>query len=96
MQSNLNSVIELLKKEVLTRAGISIINQANLPELAVQILAATGQQLSQVALSRMYGFMESKFGPSLFTLQVLSLYCDYQSWETFIKLKGQDVLLRDN
>jgi hypothetical protein len=96
MQSNLNTAIESLKQRVLIRAGINEIDPANLPELAAKISATTGRQLSEVALSRMYGFMESKFGPSLFTLQVLSLYCGYQCWETFIKLKGQDVLFDEN
>lgn len=83
--------IELLKKQVLISAGLVSITEADMPVLANKIRKATGKELSRTSLSRLYGFKEAKFGPSLFALHVLANFCGYESWEKFY----QDALLVD-
>jgi hypothetical protein len=78
--------IELIKKYVLINAGLSSVIEGDIPVLADRIRKVTGKQLSQITLSRLYGFKEAKFGPSLFTLYVLANFCGYESWEKFCEV----------
>ncbi|UOE50396.1 hypothetical protein MTO98_04825 [Mucilaginibacter sp. SMC90] len=50
-----------------------------------QILEKTKQRVSETTLKRIYGFAYSKFNPSMFTLNTLSRYCDYEGWDDFCK-----------
>ena len=75
--------IELLKKQVLIKANLSSVSEAEIVVLANKIKNITHKELSQITLCRLYGLKESKFGPSLFALQVLANFCGYESWEAF-------------
>ncbi|UOE49406.1 hypothetical protein MTO98_33980 [Mucilaginibacter sp. SMC90] len=75
--------IELLKKEVLINADLSPVTEADIAILANRIKKVTHKELSRITLSRLYGFNEARFGPSLFALQVLANFCGYESWEKF-------------
>ena len=54
--------------------------------LAASILNKTKIRLAEVTLKRIFGFTESKFNPSFFTLNTLSIYCGYQDWPEFCRL----------
>ncbi|AMR30624.1 hypothetical protein A0256_03890 [Mucilaginibacter sp. PAMC 26640] len=42
--------------------------------------------ISETTLKRLYGFAESKFNPSLFTLNALAVFCGYIGWDAFCQL----------
>lgn len=77
------SEIELLKQQVLINANLSLLSEAEIVVLASKIKKVTHKELSQITLCRLYGLKESKFGPSLFALQVLANFCGYESWKMF-------------
>lgn len=87
-----------LKELVLQIAGISILSAGLCGHLAALISKNTGRQISETTIKRLYGFAESNFQPSNFTLSTLSMLCgypDWMSWETrihrpmFSKCKNQ-------
>jgi len=80
--------IELLKKQVFIKAGLKSVGIADISPLISQIKKETNLDLSQVTLSRLFGYTDSKFGPSLFTLHVLSVYCGCESWDVFKEKNG--------
>lgn len=75
--------IDLIRKYVLINAGLSSVTEADMAVLANKIKKLTGKEISRITLSRLYGFKEAKFGPSLFALHVLANFCGYESWEKF-------------
>ncbi len=75
--------IELIKKHVLISANLSSVSEVDITVLANKIKKVTRKELSKTTLCRLYGLKESKFGPSLFALQVLANFCGYKSWEKF-------------
>lgn len=78
--------IELLKKQVLINEGIFSVIEADMEALTDKIRQVTCKELSSIALCKLYGFKETKFRPSLHTLNVLSNFCGYESWEKFCEL----------
>ncbi|WP_143065177.1 hypothetical protein [Mucilaginibacter gossypiicola] len=50
------------------------------------ILEKTGREISPSALNMTFGTMPSKFKPSYYTLNTLSIYCGYASWDDFCGL----------
>ncbi|MFD0793489.1 hypothetical protein ACFQZX_07655 [Mucilaginibacter litoreus] len=83
MLSFLPQYYDLLKKEVLTKSGIQNITPADCKLIAADIFNKTKHSISETTLKRMYGFAYSKFKPSLFTIDVMARYCNYQGWEDF-------------
>lgn len=78
--------IELIKKHVLINAELFPVTEADISVLADKVKKVTGREISQITLSRLYGFKKSKFGPSLFALQVLANFCGYESWGKFCEV----------
>ncbi|AYL98985.1 hypothetical protein [Mucilaginibacter celer] len=76
---------EGLKKFVLVEAGLSNIAPADCKTVEAYILEKTKQRVSETTLKRIYGFAYSKFNPSMFTLNTLARYCDYEGWDDFCK-----------
>ncbi|WP_121808859.1 NACHT domain-containing protein [Mucilaginibacter kameinonensis] len=76
---------ENLKNSVLAIAGLSNIAPADCKMLEALILEKTKQRVSETTLKRIYGFAYSKFNPSMFTLNTLSRYCDYEGWDDFCR-----------
>jgi hypothetical protein len=76
---------ESLKNAVLITAGLSNIAPADCKTLEAYILDKTKQRVSETTLKRIYGFAYSKFNPSMFTLNTLSRYCDYEGWDDFCR-----------
>lgn len=75
--------LELLKQMVLITARINAITPAIFKDLSTNILLATKRQVSNSTLKRIFGFAAYKFQPSLYTLNVLSEYCGFNSWIHF-------------
>jgi hypothetical protein len=76
---------EGLKKSVLLVAGVANIAPADCKTLEAYILEKTKQRVSETTLKRIYGFAYSKFNPSMFTLNTLARYCDFEGWDDFCK-----------
>src|ERR1700754_1957240 len=85
--------LEVLKKEVIDRAGITSITPAGCKALSLEISRATAQRISETTLKRIYGFAMSKFRPSLFTIDVLSKYCGYSGWAEFCVKQQDNIVL---
>jgi hypothetical protein len=47
------------------------------------ILTKTGREITLNALDRAFGIIPAKFKPSAYTLDTLSIYCGYASWDDF-------------
>ena len=78
-------LFELLKVCVLQEARIQNIIPSECGKLSELIFLKTKKRVSETTIKRIYGFALSKFNPSTFTLQTLSQYCGYSSWEEFYK-----------
>jgi hypothetical protein len=76
---------EGLKKSVLLVAGLANIAPADCKTVEAYVLEKTKQRVSETTLKRIYGFAYSKFNPSMFTLNTLARYCDYEGWDDFCK-----------
>ncbi|MBS7563875.1 hypothetical protein KHS38_05615 [Mucilaginibacter sp. Bleaf8] len=76
-------VLEKLKQQVLTEAGIKVVSPGDCRFLSARISGKTNKQISDTTLKRIYGFTFSKFLPSLYTLNILAEYCGYEGWEKF-------------
>ncbi|NOW98905.1 hypothetical protein [Mucilaginibacter sp. SG564] len=74
---------ETLKSRVLANANIRSITPGDCKALAFQIYSKTKLTVSETTLKRVYGFAYSKFKPSLFTIDVLAKFCDYEGWDDF-------------
>lgn len=79
---------EELKNCVLAAAEIKSITPADCKLIAFLINNKTKQNISETTLKRIYGFAYSKFRPSLFTIDVLAKFCDYDGWENFCERQG--------
>ena len=83
MTSFLIQHFDTLKKLVLTGGGFKNISPSDCKALSNLIYKKTNQQLSETTLKRVYGFAYSKFKPSLFTLDAMAKFCDYNGWADF-------------
>ncbi len=83
MNTFTNQCLELLKDQVLSTAGFKTISPADCKVISFLIKSKTRQTISETTLKRIYGFALSKFKPSLFTLDSLSKFCDYNGWADF-------------
>lgn len=76
-------VFEQLKQEVLDKAGLTIITPSDCQTLAFKISRQTKKQISDTTIKRIYGFALSSSVPSVYTLNLVSEYCGYSSWDYF-------------
>ncbi|WP_158826754.1 PAS domain S-box protein [Mucilaginibacter lacusdianchii] len=83
--------LEALKALTVSLAGITDLAAADCRGLSFTILVKTKLAVSDSALQRLYGFVQSKFPPSLFTLNVLSIFCGYDGWEMFCQSQISDI-----
>jgi len=81
--------VELLKTQVLIIAGIKNMVPADCRLLEHLITNKTKQRVSETTIKRLYGFALSQFKPSLFTVDVLAKYCDYNGWTDFYEKQDQ-------
>lgn len=74
---------ENLKKQILKISGFTNLIPANCKTISTLIEVKTRQKISETTLKRVFGFAFSKFQPSMFTLDVMSRFCDYRGWNDF-------------
>ncbi|WP_184550866.1 hypothetical protein [Mucilaginibacter sp. FT3.2] len=76
---------QLLKKLVLSVSNLSHVNPSDCKRLSELIFQKTKLKLSETTLKRVYGFANSEFKPSQFTIDTLLQYCGYHTWTSFLK-----------
>ncbi len=81
--------VDLLKEEVEKTFGRKILFSADCIYLQTHILKHLQFTLSFNTLRRFFGLMESKHRQSVYTLDVLSNYCGYSSFNHFVASKQQ-------
>ncbi len=81
--------VDLLKEEVEKTFGRKILFSADCIYLQTHILKHLQFTLSFNTLRRFFGLMESKHRQSVYTLDVLSNYCGYSSFNHFVASKEQ-------
>ncbi|PAW95302.1 hypothetical protein CKK33_18060 [Mucilaginibacter sp. MD40] len=83
MTAFLPHYFELLKHAVLKTADIKNITPHGCRILAAQIFTVTRNSVSETTLKRIYGFAQTKFKPSVFTINILAQFCGFPGWEDF-------------
>lgn len=83
MKTYLQAYFDKLKSFVLHKSQISQLVPADCYRLALEIKAATHKSVSETTLKRVFGFASSVHQPSIYTLNALAEYCDFDSWDTF-------------
>lgn len=78
--------IENLKIHIKQKSGISCNSFNDIEQLVCFIKKDTGECLSVQTLNRFYGLIKNKFSPSVVTLNILSRFLNYGSFEEFEKL----------
>lgn len=87
--SNLKNLIEV-------NYGSSVVNATDCLNISVLIAKCKYGNISPQTLRRLFGLVDTKFNPSLNTLNVLSQYCGYEDWAHFYKKSiHSDTLLQD-
>jgi hypothetical protein len=76
--------VDQLKFLVQNKLGRQIMSSSDCNLLANDIFKVTGVKISINTLRRLFHLMKSKYQPSLFTLDILSKYCNYSSYSDFI------------
>jgi hypothetical protein len=76
---------QLLKKLVLTVSNLSHVTPSDCKKLSEFIFQKTKLKISETTLKRVYGFANSEFKPSQFTIDTLLQYCGYHTWTSFLK-----------
>ncbi len=83
--------LQILKEMVSAVAGHAISSPADCSDVKEKIVVKTEHHISDVTIKRMYGFLPSKFFPSLYTLDILSNYCGYESWKNFCDVQAKEL-----
>jgi hypothetical protein len=80
--------IENIKKSIAQISGLSIDIPGDCKRLEMMVFEKTKKQISETTIKRFYGFALAKYDPSLFTLDTLAKYCNYNSWDDFLKVQS--------
>lgn len=82
--------MELLKLLVLIKAGIFLDSQYQAYELSDAIYDSTGRFISATALLHLYGLSPVKLPPSTYIQDALAQFCDYESYDAYLRYIGID------
>lgn len=74
----------LLKNSVLDNAKLTNFTSSDCKTLSALIFQKTKKRLSETTLKRVYGFAQSQFQSSQFTIDTLADYCGYENWTAFV------------
>ena len=74
-------VLIILKKKIEEKFGEKVCYSRQCEAISEAIFEATGERLSLVTLKRFFGFTTAEVEPRLSTLDILSKYCGYASFE---------------
>jgi len=76
-------MIQRLKESVEAKFGRKIAYQKDCISLSDSVFKLTSEILSPSTLRRFFGFLSTNSNPSRATLDILSVYCGYNNWESF-------------
>jgi hypothetical protein len=82
--------MELLKLLVLIKAGVFLDSRHQAYELSEAIYDSTGQFISATKLLHLYGLSPAKLPPSTYIKDALAKFCDYESYDAYMKDMGID------
>ena len=88
--------IQLLKQEVERRLGRSILSSADCHELSSEIEIKTKARISFNTIRRLFDLIKADHQPSMYTLNSLSCFCGYSSFDDFLKSKPSQELNPEN
>ncbi|WP_353130998.1 hypothetical protein [Parapedobacter pyrenivorans] len=92
MKTYLQAYFDKLKLLVLRKSQITQLVPADCYRLALEIKAVTNKSVSETTLKRVFGFASSIHQPSIYTLNALAEYCDFDCWDSFYMHVEQDKL----
>ena len=81
----------LLKREVEKKFGRKVLSSADCHSLSQEIVQWSETKISFNTLRRFFNLMKADHQPSLFTLNTLSGFCGYSSFDDFITTKTNSV-----
>jgi hypothetical protein len=85
--------IPLLKSEVEKKFGRRVLSSADCKELCDDILRASSTKISFNTIRRIFNLMKADTSPSIQTLNILSNYCGFSSYDYLINLKKQSAII---
>lgn len=88
----LSSCLEALKLSVLAKCALTTMTPAQAGHVSASVLALTTYELSEKTILRLYGCLPSKFPPSLFTKDVLAMFCGHENYAAFCELQEQSAI----
>jgi hypothetical protein len=91
-----NHNLELLKSKVQYTSGLESVSPADCKIISCLILKKTKCNVSETTIKRIYSFAVSRFNPSLFTLDTLSIYCNYSGWDDFCEHQASSKIANDD
>lgn len=77
------TAIEKLITDIASAIGKIPGTPKDFDQLSQHIQSRTGEPISSSTLKRLWGYLPSESTPSLYTLNLLSRYLGYKSWEDF-------------
>ncbi|WP_231427481.1 MULTISPECIES: hypothetical protein [Pedobacter] len=84
---NANELLSDLRKFVLIKSGLKIIDPSHCKLISEYVFQETKNYVSETTIKRFFGFATTLHKFSLFTLNSLSQYIGYSDWNTFCKEK---------
>ena len=76
---------EIIKKRIEEKSGLRIRSSRDCELLANKIISESNCRLSTSTLRRLFGFVKGVKEPHLHTLDVLSIYLGYNTWDELIE-----------
>lgn len=78
-----NQPLDKLKQCILVKSGLSNISPAYCKTISEYVFRQTKNHVSETTIKRFFGFANTQHKFSLFTLNSLSQYVGYSSWQSF-------------
>jgi PAS domain-containing protein len=76
-----------IKTLTLCVANIKDLREADCRRLSFLIIEKTSTGISETTIKRIFGFLISRFQPSMPSLHTLAVYCGYHDWDDFCRLQ---------
>lgn len=81
---------EKLKREIVTVTGHEVKTPRDFISLSSKIWERTHKQISATTLKRFFGYLKEPVKPRIYTLDALSQFVGYDSYQSFIENKKSD------
>ncbi len=80
------NLLKTLIDKLLSQFGKKNLLPADCKVLSGDIYAKTEKSISETTLKRLFGFAKRSFDFSIYTLDTLAIYLDYENWNSFYEL----------